>query len=655
MIPMIKRNFFLQDKIRVVLQLSAIMIVSLFSFGMMKASGYADSLRKELNSPIDSNRVKASLELSQFYDEQRPNRDSSLWLAQNALEISTRIGYSRGIILSNRRIGNNYFNRKDFENAFAYTEIALAEAKRVKSIVDQGSLYLALSIYYLNVQKMEEAYYYNMKAMRMLENTKEYGHLSYTYYVVSLSLRDKNQDEERLLYMQKAVNSILKIPESQTAKNLKSILLVLQGAAVCYSDLYTLNSSYADSALYFGEMGISLCQKHEAFQRENGFHAVKAFVYSNNNECQKSLKVCRDILNNPKPTSSMDRHSIFNILTKCNYDLGNYELALQYLDSTRIGFGSDDPKWIQFSADYEYKIQKALGNNVAAIKALELSQAMKDTMAQRDKVALLNDLKEKYQAELKDAEISKLSQQQQIDALQKRWLISIVGLVILILVVLAILYRQNVIRARLRQGEIEQRLNRSRMNPHFFFNVLTSLQAMALDENRSGETAGYLAKYARIMRQSLESTYTDVVPLEDELSFLRQYLDLQMMRFPGKFNYEFHIHPDIDPWEVQVPSMLLQPFVENSIEHGFKNLSGIGLLTVNLKPAANGIEITIHDNGMKGNESHAHTGDPGRATQIVKDRLYLLNKRYGSRAGFQIEKGSSEGYTVTIQLPIIKE
>jgi tetratricopeptide (TPR) repeat protein len=654
MIKMKKRSIIILSKKRATLQLSAILILWLFMFGVIKASGYADSLRKELNSTIDSNWVKTSIELSKFYDEQQPNPDSALWLAQNALEISTRIGYSRGIILSNRRIGNTYFQRSDFENAFAYTEIAILEAKRVKSIVDQGLLYQAISVYYYNVQKVEEAFYYNMKAMRILEKTNEFGPLAYTYYMISGNLANKDQDKERLHYMRKALSTIQKIPEKETTKNLKAILGILIGGGACYSDLYALNPVYLDSAMYYCEMGISICKKYEVVQRENSFRVIIAQSYSNQNEWKTSVKMCQSILTSPKPLKPIDRHSVFNILTKCNFELGNYAEALQFLDSTRHSLNSNDPKWIQFSAEYEYKIQKALGNNVAAIKALELSQAMKDTMALRDKIDLLNDLKEKYQAELKDAEISKLSQQQQIDALQKRWLISIVGLVILILVVLAILYRQNVIRARLRQGEIEQRLNRSRMNPHFFFNVLSSLQMLALDEKRRGEASLYLSKYARIMRQSLESTYTDMIPLEDEISFLREYLDLQKLRFPAKFDYQITVAPEIDAWEIRIPSMLLQPFVENSIEHGFKNVSAGGLLQIFIRQSAHGIEVVIEDNGNTTGEENKHKGYPSRATQIVRDRLSLLNQRYKSQAGYEISRSAAgQGYRVEIHLPLV--
>jgi sensor histidine kinase YesM len=140
-------------------------------------------------------------------------------------------------------------------------------------------------------------------------------------------------------------------------------------------------------------------------------------------------------------------------------------------------------------------------------------------------------------------------------------------------IALGFFIRQQSLKSKHKILETEQRLNRARMNPHFFFNALSSLQSFALQENDGKALASNLSKFSHIMRETLESTYKEYVTIEQEKVFLLEYLGLQQIRFPSKFTYEINIDENIEPDEQIIPSMILQPFIENSIEHGFLGLS----------------------------------------------------------------------------------
>jgi sensor histidine kinase YesM len=225
----------------------------------------------------------------------------------------------------------------------------------------------------------------------------------------------------------------------------------------------------------------------------------------------------------------------------------------------------------------------------------------------------------------------------------------------LALIGLTFFIRQQSLKNKQRILETEQRLNRARMNPHFFFNALSSLQSYALDGNDGKSIASNLSKFSHIMRETLESTYKEYVTIEQESDFLREYLELQKIRFPQKFSYTINIAPAIEPDDTLLPAMILQPFAENSIEHGFTGINYPGELTITFDKKEKDLHISIVDNG-KGlvNTAKETSEHISRASQIIKDRIYLLNVKLKTKAAFTIDNNKNEkGVTVLIRLPLL--
>lgn len=334
--------------------------------------------------------------------------------------------------------------------------------------------------------------------------------------------------------------------------------------------------------------------------------------------------------------------------------LRQFDMAAQALDSSEHYQNITGLKLNQVSLlEKRYQVAKQTGNFAAALAAYEQYTSLKDSLTGEEKFNTINELEGKYQSELKEAQIKDLAQQQEIDALRIRGLgfgIAAAGLALLLIL---FFYRQSTLRNRQRAIETELRLNRARMDPHFFFNALGSIQTLAMKEG-SLKTADFLSKFARIMRQSLESTYQDQVTVEKEIEFLTRYLDLQKMRFPGKFNYHIDLSADLDPEGITLPSMILQPFVENAIEHGFKSIDYPGEIQIRFQQKAQSLEIEVVDNGKFFQDETKHKEYPSRATQIIRDRLFLLQKQTHRPASFEIKPGNAQqGYHISIHLPLI--
>ncbi|HLG41115.1 MAG TPA: hypothetical protein VI461_15645, partial [Chitinophagaceae bacterium] len=133
-----------------------------------------------------------------------------------------------------------------------------------------------------------------------------------------------------------------------------------------------------------------------------------------------------------------------------------------------------------------------------------------------------------------------------------------------------------------------------------------------------------------------------------------EYLDLQQIRFPDKFSFEVKADQSLEIDELVIPSMIIQPFVENSIEHGFAGLNYQGQVRVFFSKDKNGLLIEVTDNGKGLMTAKENNGHISRASQIIKDRIYLLNSKLKMKAGFSIDNNEmNNGVTVKIHLPVL--
>jgi len=309
-----------------------------------------------------------------------------------------------------------------------------------------------------------------------------------------------------------------------------------------------------------------------------------------------------------------------------------------------------------------YEVEKLRNNFPSSLFYHERFTQIRDSIRTGDKIKVINEMEQKYNKAENEKQINKLgfeknilSKEKEIDSLRLKSLIGIVVAIVFVLIAVVFFYRQSIIKSKLQKMETEQRLNRARMNPHFFFNVLASIQTMILEEQDSKKSAIMISKFSKIMRQSLESTYTELVCIEEEQQFISNYLDIQQMRYENKFCYEIEIAKEIDIDTLQVPSMLIQPFIENSIEHGFRDLSYEGKLTIKFEIENSQLKVSCIDNGKGFRTTEKHKGYPSRATQIIKDRLTLLNTQFKTNAHFDLITNPDQGTQVAIYLPILNQ
>jgi LytS/YehU family sensor histidine kinase len=150
---------------------------------------------------------------------------------------------------------------------------------------------------------------------------------------------------------------------------------------------------------------------------------------------------------------------------------------------------------------------------------------------------------------------------------------------------------------RQQRAEAENKALRAQMNPHFVFNCMNTIEYYILS-NQSDKASGFLQNFSLLVRNVLENSQNDLIPLQQELDTLRLYIDLEKERVEDKFQYQITVDAAILE-TCQIPPLLLQPFVENAILHGLRHKTdGIEFLDIQLRSANNRLWVTIEDNGV---------------------------------------------------------
>ncbi len=225
---------------------------------------------------------------------------------------------------------------------------------------------------------------------------------------------------------------------------------------------------------------------------------------------------------------------------------------------------------------------------------------------------------------------------------------------------------QNRIREKIRINkliaELEIKALISQMNPHFIFNCLTSIQELIM-ANKQEESMHYLNQFSRLLRTVLQSSEKNFIPLELELTLLELYLELEAMRFDQQFQYKVTVDEEMDLDDINIPSFLIQPFVENALWHGLMHKSGNRKLSISFTIENDDILICkIEDNGigrekaMQIRSKSIKAAYQSMGIKIIKERINLM-KEQNPIADLKIidmfdNKGEPKGTTVIIKLPL---
>jgi LytS/YehU family sensor histidine kinase len=265
------------------------------------------------------------------------------------------------------------------------------------------------------------------------------------------------------------------------------------------------------------------------------------------------------------------------------------------------------------------------------------------------------------------ADVSALIQLQD-DQIQRTLLFALIPVVVAFSFIVFIFYRakresffkQKEAEFNFNKSELELKALRAQINPHFIFNCLNSIHHYMhrSDVPKAGE---YLVKFSQLIRHVLETSSYRMIPLADDLQALRLYMQLEQLRMDHSFDFEITTAIDIDTEAVQVPPLLIQPFVENSIWHGLNNRGKGGKINIEIMRGDNMLTCTIEDNGRDGGlkESYDLTNVVKKTSMgmaLINERLEVVNQLYNVKAGYVLTdllnaQKEKDGKRITLLLP----
>jgi hypothetical protein len=324
--------------------------------------------------------------------------------------------------------------------------------------------------------------------------------------------------------------------------------------------------------------------------------------------------------------------------------------------------------WNIMSGTYQILVNifKQQGNYKEAFNLNAIHEGLKDSIEKFQKRTEILDLQYKYQSRQKDDQIKLLSQENQLQGYKinqnRLMLFTVIVISALLSLVFILLLRQNRIKSSRKVTEFKQRLLRSQMNPHFIFNSLTSIQHFIVQQDDI-KASVYLSRFSDLVRNILSNSHVELITLEEEINTIENYLELQKLRFPDRFEYKISINEKLNPESVQLPPMLTQPFVENAIEHGFKKFEDKGVISLVFNSKQDFLIISITDNGIGRKRSHELKSNQEKdhksmATLITTERIKTINKKLKRRIHFEIvdlkdENGNATGTKVVFEIPLL--
>ncbi|WP_276470392.1 tetratricopeptide repeat-containing sensor histidine kinase [Maribacter huludaoensis] len=318
------------------------------------------------------------------------------------------------------------------------------------------------------------------------------------------------------------------------------------------------------------------------------------------------------------------------IITTIYINLGWANIRLEDYDAAETNLESG----LALAEKYEFNIEIADANKFLSelwikkddyekgMKYFKESKKYEERITNALNLRYVNDMILRYESQIRANQLERLAQENESVRLRlkkNKTMLIIIGISLILLIgILYILYRQSQLNADKKLLTLEQSMLRSQMNPHFLFNSLNSIKLYIIN-NEKKNAVHYLNKFSKLVRKILEASSQREITLAEELETVELYMNIENIRFSNEINFNVHIKDDIDPHNIKIPSLILQPFLENALWHGLSSKDGLKNIYLEVKKGKSGfIEIVITDNGV------------GRdAAEKIKDSKLLKRKSVG--------------------------
>lgn len=367
-----------------------------------------------------------------------------------------------------------------------------------------------------------------------------------------------------------------------------------------------------------------------------------------------------------------------------HWNLGNYQSSQKFLmEGLQLALEIGVKPLIAQTYKSLSLLYESQGKTTNAYHFLKRYESLNDSLLNAEKNRRLVEIETKYNVKQKEQQIVLLSKENELQlaktekesTVKNALLMGIISLVIiagLLLYTLRQRLKNQSILAKtneeLRFSQFKEQLStlemkalRAQMNPHFLFNCMNSINRMILG-NQNDEASSYLAKFSKLVRAMLENSEQPEVSLKQELQLLKSYIQLESIRFKNKIDAEIIVSDSINQEDTYIPSMLLQPFVENAIWHGLMHKKGKGKICLKIEEKEDMLCCEITDNGVGRKKSmelqkENRNDKKSMGIKITANRLAMLSKKKVDELVQIVDLKDKEnnplGTKVQISIPIL--
>ncbi|MEJ7692602.1 tetratricopeptide repeat protein [Daejeonella sp.] len=545
------------------------------------------------------------------FDSRLTDPQTAIQVAGNALQFAKRINHLPGIAEAYRVTGlgfsyleNNSMATKNYIEALRCYQQLNDDKNIAKTYNNIGSLY--------KYNDPDKALNYFSKALKIAGNIHDEELVAGMYFNIALIYSRKSEHNKSLVYFGKSDSIFRKL------KDTISTIIYLQNTGRVYHKLHKIDS--AKSRL---NRAIQAAKGLQLYSTLSGCYLTLSYIYLEQGEFHLAEKAIEEGLKYARKVKNPVLDNDFIRVT--------YELELKRKD-----------------------YQKAL-------KYLSLAYHNDSLLLNENQSANIEINTRHYLQQQKIQEKELIITEQKYRAATNRWIITS-GILLVLLSVIALLIWHYLREKRRKRDEIiiqskinslEQKALQAMMNPHFVFNVMNSIQHF-MNQADARTANQVLSGFARLTRKHLEICMNSTISVHEELVYLQLYLSLEKIRFSDKMRYEVTIDKDIDTEEILIPSMLVQPFLENAIWHGIMPKEDGGLIKLQFTMDGTDVLISIVDDGVgiSNSESLKKTSHISRGMALIRERVGLLNRLSKRHIFIDQQQTGEYGTAVLIRIPV---
>ena len=637
---------------------TSLFFLLLLFFGPLIAQEVPEKFREKVETLIKLQPKTYEALDKELYSEKR---DTSL--LRYFISFSKANGYLEGQAYALNQLGMKYRNISHYEKAATLHKQALSASEEANNIDFKILSLNMLGVVYRRTDAIKTALDYNQKALELAESIENpSNHIKRSINVALNGIGNLYQTLEQYDLAILQFERALKLEEE--LGNKLGLAINHQNIGHCMElkgDLEAALENYRKSLAYNEEIdsdiGRLICKNS------------LAQIYLKQDMPYLALVLLEPLHEESKSIGDYSITSLVFINTGwAHTKLANYDEAEDFIqEGLKMAQNRNIPSNILYAYEKMSDLENTRGDYKKAYEFYKKADEYDKQISSATNLRYMNDIIVKYENEKKNNQIAVLAKENEIVRLrlkknQTTLLVSalIVGLISSILY---ILYRQYQSKNEKRVLTLEQQMLRSQMNPHFLFNSLNSIKLYIIN-NEQKNAVHYLNKFSKLVRKILEASSQKEIPLSEELGTMELYMNIENIRFSNEIDFKIEVEEGINVDNIKIPSLTLQPFLENSLWHGLSPKDGEKKIQINVKHKDKGhVTIEIMDNGIgrtmaEVNKENRVLKRKSLGISITKERLANFAKDYQNKFDVDIldlfdENGDPNGTKVVLDIPTI--